>query len=433
MRLADWWHGRQWGGTLKTNSPHAFRRVALSMAAVLAGGLVVGAGAGPAWASTGQSDVAVSTTNGLEVAAQPDGAPSSDWTIEKVAGATVTGGWAADWGSPSIYRQASGGLVLTSVRGFDHSLWFFWQGPGSTTWNAEEVAGADAVNPVFQPSIASQAVLVSGQTTYTFIVAENDDDQNGQVNGAQLYWQINGTPTWHAEEVPTGTGVAMQPNVSVAADNDALVSYVISDPTKSSPQIGFGVDVVKAGSTSFSSGVSVHTGTGVLQETAVLEEPNGTIAVSAGDVSDDTYFFYSPAGKLTTTWYQESVGKGNPSGTNPTGTATGESQPMALTGGDAGIDIGALSGTSECDVAYGQALGGSGWSAQNVGCSTYATLPAITLNTGNQGEAAAAVGSSRDAYFYWRAEGAGQPWEAEDIPGLTGNVLANTGVGIAAN
>jgi hypothetical protein len=389
--------------------------------------IVVGA-AGPAAASTGQSDVAVATPSGLEVAVQADGARATDWTVEKVASGTV-GSYAADWGTPSVFRQSGGGLVLTAVRGYDRSLWFFWQGAGDTNWNAEEVAGANSTSTVVQPSIASQSVIESGEATETAIVAENSDDQNGQPNGAMYYWQVNGTPTWHSEELPTGTGTAMSPEVTAAPNDNIVVTY-ISSPISPTAVASFGIDRMSYGATAWSSVVTIQTSTPVLQAASVIEQSSGNIIVSAEDPADDTYFFWSPAGSPLT-WYQQSVASGNSLGDNPTGTATSEQQPMALYGADQGVAVAGLNGDSTCDEVYEEANGTAGWHEQTLGCELYKTLPSIVLNPSNDGESAAAVDDAGNVYFYWESDG-GTAWNPEEIPGLS-DVNANTGVGLAAN
>jgi hypothetical protein len=416
------------GGTVVMNqaATNRARRLGVGVGAAV---LLVGMVAGPAAASTGQSDVAVVTPSGLKVAVQPDGAPATDWTIEQVASGTV-GSYAADWGTPSLYRQPTGGLVLTAVRGYDRSLWFFWQAAGAATWNPEEVAGADSTSTIVPPSIASQAVIVAGEPTETVIVAENADDQNGQPNGAVYYWAVNGTPTWHSEELPTGTGTAMSPEVTVAPNDTVVVTYITTNPANPSAVAGFGIDRMSYQATSWSSVVTVQTSTSILQESSVIEQANGNLVVSAGDVADDTYFFWSPAGSPLT-WYQQSVGDGNSAGDNPTGVSTSEQQPMALTGADTGVAVAGLNGKSTCDMVYDQANGVAGWSPETIGCSSYKTLPALALNTGNHGEAAAAVDDAGNAYFYWQADGS-TIWNPEEIPGISG-VSADTGVGLAVD
>jgi hypothetical protein len=411
---------------------HGARRwgTGAGLAALGLSGLV--ALAGPASASTGEADVAVATSTGLDVAVQADGAPADAWTVERVASATVslsTGTWAADWGTPSIFRQPGGALVMTAVRGFDKSLWFFRQAAGSVDWTTQEVSGANSANTVAQPSIAYQATLTAGQTTYTVIVAQNGDGQYGQVNGSTFFWQASGTGTWHQEALPSGTGVAAQPEISVAPDDTILAGYItLLDPGTADTPSSFGVDRMAPGGTAWTSEVTIQTaGTPLLQAASVIGQPNGNVVVSARDAADDTYFFWSPSGE-DTTWYQESVGTGTGS-VNPTGSHTTQVQPMALTGNDQGVAVGALSSTGGCDLAYDQANGTTPWVTQTVGCASYDTEPALAVVPASHNEAAAAVDDAGTAYFYWQPYES-TDWNAELIPGISG-VSANTGVSLA--
>jgi hypothetical protein len=374
--------------------------------AALTAGLLFAAG-GPAAALTDESAVAVSTSWGLEVAVQPDGAPASDWTVEKVDEAGPY-----DWSSPSLYRQSTGGLVMTAEYG-DGSLWFWWQGPGATNWNREEVAGPDSACSA-QPVVVSQAPLEAGQATDTAIVAENC----GVNSGATIYWQVNGTPGWSAEALPTGTGLAIEPDASVAPDNTILVSYVATNPGTTSPS--FGIDRFPFGSTSTSSVVTVQSGPSDLLDTSVIEQPSGGVIVGVTEYNGYTYFNWSPPGSLTT-WWQETV----------TSQRSGYAQdfyytvPMALTGDDSGVDIGTTNNAGTCDLAYYQANGATGWNQQTVGCTNVPSPEALAVQPTNHNEAAASADDNGNVYFYWQPDGT-TTWNSEKIPGLTGGAVIYT-------
>jgi hypothetical protein len=359
------------------------------------------AAAGPAAASTGESAVAVSDAYGLQVAVQPDGAAASDWSVRNVA----SGGTAA-WGSPELFRQA-GGLVLTDIRD-DGSLWYFWQGAGASNWNAQEVAGPQSADSDTQPSIASQAVIVSGEATVTAIVAQ--DPSNDE---STYYRQTNGGTGWSHEQVPTGTGIAEQPDVTVAADDTLVVTYV-STAASDTTSPGFGVDRLAYGSSSWST-LDVQTGANPLISISAIVQSDGNLLVGAADQAGDTYLFWNPAGE-NTTWYQEDVGTGG----RLVDDLVPSVLPMALTGDDQGVALGAVSDSTGCDLVYDQADGASGWSSQNLACP-YAMAPAaLALDPGSHNEAAASNDyDNGETYCYWQADGS-TTWHTEAIPGITG-------------
>jgi hypothetical protein len=391
------------------------RRLGLGAGLVALSSCGVIAAAGPAAASGGEVAVAVATGAGLEVAVQQDGAPAADWTIEPVAGGDA-------WGSPSLFRQRSGGLLLTDSDS-DGSLWFFWQGAGATNWNPEEVAGPGSVAGYTQPSIASQYTVESGEATDTVIVAEDGDGDYGST----AYWAVNGVPGWHSEKLPSPDGVATQPDVTVSADNTFLVSYDTDGSiyTPSSP--GFGIDQEAFNSTTWSEVVWLEADVPFdLEDTSVIEQPGGALIVGAGDAKGNTYFFWSPAGKASTTWYQESVE------TNDFHFALNPSyvQPLTLTGDDQGVAVGGLSSSDKCDLSVDEPNGGTVWTPQSVGCpgGTGVEPPALDgLQSNGYGQTAATSDAAGNAFFYWQAYGS-STWNAEKIPGISS---ANTYTAVA--
>lgn len=385
-------------------------RVGLGAGLVALAASVLFAGAGPAAAATGYIDVAFSEAGALVVAVQQDG--TTPWTIEQVASAPN----GTDWGSPSLYRQTTGGLVLAAVRS-DGSLWFFWQGPGATNWNPEEVAGPGTDDGVNQPAIASQAPLEPGDQTETMIVVQT----TSPFGGANYYTQVNGTPEWTSGKLPTATGIADQPDVTVAPDDTFLVSFSATAPGNTIAT-DFQVDRLPYNSSTWSN-VVVTTNTAQLQNTSIIEQSAGGVIVAASDFSGDTYFFWSPAGQPTV-WHQESV----ETGLDLTSVAS-YIQPMALTGADTGVAIGAPNGTGECDLAFEQADGATGWNSQTVGCSNGPATEALGLQPNSDNEVAATVDALGYAYFYWQQDGTGT-WHTEKIPG-SGSATPYTSASIA--
>jgi hypothetical protein len=371
---------------------------------------VLFAGAGPAAASTGYIDVAFSEAGALVVAVQQDG--TTPWTIEEVASASNS----TSWGSPSLYRQTTGGLVLAVVRS-DGSLWFFWQGPGATNWNPEEVAGPGTDDGYNQPAIASQSPLEPGDQTETMIVVQTASP----TGGANYYTQVNGTPEWTSGKLPTATGIADQPDVTVAPDDTFLVSFSATAQTNDN-ETYFQVDRLPYNSSTWSD-VVISTNTGQLQNTSIIEQPAGGVIVAASDFSGNTYFFWSPSGQPTV-WYQESV----KTGLDLTSVAS-YIQPMALTGDDTGVAVAAPNSTGECDLALEQADGATGWNSQTVACSSGPATEALGLQPNSHNEVAATVDALGHAYFYWQQDGT-DTWHTEEIPG-SGSATPYTSASIA--
>lgn len=364
--------------------------------------------AGPVFAATGQVDVAVATATGLDVAVQADGAPASAWTIEHVASGS-------GWGSPSIYRVGGvdgGSVVMTAVDG-DGSLWFFWQAAGSSTWNPEEVAGPGSADTLGQPSVAVQEVVNVEQPTVAMIVAEDPENPDSSTTYASTYyWETVGGTVWHQAQLPTGTGTALQPDVSISAADGFLVTYGVQSPFQGSPS-GFGLDQMPYGSTAWSSVNTIETGVDTAT-TSVIGLSNGGTVVAAGGYYGATYFYWSAPGQSTTTWHAENVGAGDGSSIPLT-----YIQPMALTGDAQGIAVGAVNTADTCDVAYDQANGGTGWTPQTIGCpGASSVIPALAWQSGTYNEVASAVVPNGNVHFYWQASGT-TTWHEETIPGLS--------------
>lgn len=399
--------------TMNTRPRGRARRLTAGVGVAALASTVLVVGAGPALAATPESDVAVATLNGLMVAVQPDGAPPSDWTIEEVASDSPYG-----WSSPSIYRQSTGGIVLTAARD-DGSLWFFWQGPGATNWNPEEVAGPDSTAAYDQPSIVSQPPLEPGDQTETMIVAQDDPDTD---NNAHYYTQVNGSSApWASAVLPSATGFSQQPDVSVAPDDTFIVSAV-GTPESSSADASIQIDRLPYNSTTWNKLV-LSTNTPQLQDTSIIELSGGGEIIAASDYSGKTYFFWSSTGQSD--WHQENVGGSN----TDTPAYSTYIQPMALSGNDTGVVIGSVNSGDTCDLAYDQADGAAGWTKQTIGCTPYAVPAALALDPASHNQAGASVEGRGDVYFYWQGYGS-TTWNQEIIPGL-GNVDSYSNPSIA--
>ena len=269
------------------------RRLGIAVATTAMLGTVLVAN--PAMASNDGSWVAVSDTAGIQIAITFDG--STSWKIE-----TVASGAEYSWGSPSLVEQPeSGDMMVTAVRG-DGSLWFFWQAPDTTSWNAQEVAGPNSAYFYSQPAIVAENTGTL-DPAYEMIVAQDQNDL-----GSHFYWQKWGTSTWSNEQLPTSTGIAKQPDIALTDSDTAVVAFI---DTQGSGTTTFAVDELPYNMSGWN---DVHVGTSIenggLTDISVVVQPNtGNLLVGGAGDSGDTYFFWSPS---LTSWNQEDIQSGDP-------------------------------------------------------------------------------------------------------------------------
>jgi hypothetical protein len=368
------------------------RRLSVGIAAAALMGAVITAG--PAMASPDGSMVAVSDAAGLQVAVQQDG--GTKWSIENVASG-------AGWSSPSLVEQPGSGDIMLTAIDSDGRLWFFWQAPGETGWNAQRVAGPNSAYSYSQPAIVAESTDQGG-TAYEMIVAQDQND-----NGSTFYWQAWGTSTWNSEQLPTSSGVALQPDIALTANESKIVvSYIASYGT--SPQ-AFGIDELPFDMSGWS---TMHVSTGMaasLDDLSVVVQPNtGNLLVGAANDSGDTYFFWSPT---ITSWNEE---------TTSTGDATQNFihyiQPLAITGNEQGVTEGVLNSAQTCDTAINQQDGPNPWLSQPMDCpGGNPTVPVLEDANGTDDEIGATVVGDGDAYFFWQLSET-STWHKETITGI---------------
>ena len=370
------------------------RRLRIGLAlSVLVGSVAVAA---PAQATTGSVMVAVSDGAGLQVAVQQDG--NNPWTIQPVSDSA---GWS--WSSPSMVKQAgSGDVEMTAIRG-DGSLWFWWQAPSQTIWNAMEVAGPNSAYFYSQPSIVAESTAVGG-TAYTMIVAQDQNDQ-----GATFYENAFLTNTWSNKPLPTLTGLAVQPDIALTANETAVVSYIA---TEVGGYADIGIDEMLDGGSSWTEG-GLHTDIqdGILDASVIVQPNTGNLLVAAANSEGDLYFFYSP---IVTSWYQESIASGTTIPTDGT-----YDQPLAITGNEQGVAEGLLNSAGTCAYSIDQANGPNKWLTQKIDCpGGYPTVPVIEDQPGTYNEVAAFVVGDGGAYFAWEQDGTTN-WITETIHGIS--------------
>jgi hypothetical protein len=371
------------------------RRLGIGVAvAALLGTVLV---ANPAMASDDSSWIAVSDAAGIQVSITTDG--TSSWKTETVASASEY-----TWGSPSIVEQPeSGVMMVTAVRG-DGSLWFFWQAQDSSTWLAQEVAGANSAYYYSQPAIVAEN---TGDTdpTYTMIVAQDQNDL-----GSHFYWQKAGTATWSNEQLPTSTGIAKQPDIALTDSDTAVVAFIDS---QGSGTTSFAVDELPYDMSGWN---DVHVGTSIegggLTDISVVVQPNtGNLLVGGAGDSGDTYFFWSPS---LTSWNQEDIQSGDPD--QEYGTYI---QPLAITGNEQGVTEGIPNDAGTCDWAVTQQDGPNPWVSNFIDCpGGYPTVPVLQDQSGTYGEVGAALQGDGDAYYYWQNSGS-STWNHETISGIS--------------
>ena len=346
--------------------------------------------AGPAMASTGEVVVASSTYTGIDVAIQADG--SSSWTVQQVTSGI--------YGSPAVALTSNGGIVLTAVdlSGADRgTLYYFWEGPGSSTWHPQQVSAIGAAALYVTPSIASQTPDAAGLPINNVIV---DQNQNG--TGSTYYWQAYGTAPWYSEALPTVGGVATQPFVTEDANDTSVVTFGKAN--------GFGFDRLTLGNTTnWESAQGITVGYAMNGMEAV-DEPSGRIVASGTENNGTMWSFYNTTGS-TGGWYGQNLGVSAVDGAS-----------MAVDTAAGNVTLAAYSTASpsdECINVYTQKNGTTPWSEQSwvqcPGSIDAATLSMAAQPSGNL--VMAFIAGNDQVQFLWAPSGTGQ-WNDEPITGI---------------
>jgi hypothetical protein len=371
------------------------RRLGIGVAAAAMLGTVLVAN--PAMASDDGSWIAVSDAAGIQVAITTNG--SSSWKIE-----TVASGAEYSWSSPSLVEQPeSGDMMVTAVRG-DGSLWFFWQAPGSNSWNAQEVAGANSAEYYSQPALVAENTGTV-DPAYEMIVAQDQNDL-----GSHFYWQKWGTNSWSNEQLPTSTGIAKQPDIALTDSDTAVVAFIDS---QGSGTTSFAVDELPYNMSGWN---DVHVGTSIdsggLMDISVVVQPNtGNLLVGGAGDSGDSYFFWSPS---LTSWNQENIQSGDPDQNYGT-----YIQPLSITGNEDGVAEGIPNDAGTCDWAVTQQNGPNPWVSHFIDCpGGYPTVPVLQVQPATFNEVGAALQGDGDAYYYWQVSGS-STWNHETISGIS--------------
>jgi hypothetical protein len=374
----------------------------ISGAAAMA--LTVGPAAVSAQASTGVAMVAASATvngvDGLYYDTQTDG--SSTWNRELI----ISG----EWSPPSMTVQSNGNILITSIYWNTDTLYFFWQGYGTTSWNVEQVSPTGAAWFYGGSPIAVQTIMSSGQAGYVGIVAENSGtDSNGNPYFNYYYAQI-GKAGWYSETLPGGYDGQDSPDIAVGPNNEFVVVF---DPgIESTSDSGFFVDVLPYQSNSWS---ERHEGTGYIEnqpQVEVQSSGNIIIADTIGTQGDfqGTEFYWSPADDIAT-WYAESI-------SSTMGSIAPQGVSIADNPASSSITIsGGFNG--DCITATTQDYGPNPWTNAQVGCpGEYGANPEIAAQASGELTATSASTNGSAGYFYWASKGS-STWHTETIPGLT--------------
>jgi hypothetical protein len=358
------------------------------MITALAGTVVVAGPAGPALAADGQSAIVMPGLN-LMIARQNDG--TSTWTTQTIADGV--------YGAASVALESNGNTVVAAVyeeAGPDRgTLYYFWQPAGGTTWQRQQVSALAAVVPNQEVSISSQTKTAADPTIDTEIVA-----QNATGTGSTFYWQQVGNPTWHSEAIPTASGTATMPFVSVDSQNTTVVSYTSSD--------GFGIARQVYGSTSWETVQDVRPGA-VEYDVQAMDEPDGEIVVS-GTENGSIGFFFNTTGAVSD-WY----------GQNP-GDVT-QYAAMAMNTKESDITIAGFNPASQdgfCIATFTVAFGSTSWSENP--CATQESAGAIPEDVQIAAQpsgwlAMAANDEDGEVNFYGKSPNSSS-WSNEQVPSL---------------
>jgi hypothetical protein len=201
---------------------------------------------------------------------------TNTWRGEPVAANGTT------FSAPSIAADGNG--VIIAAEGVNHSLDFYWQTDGSSTWSpAEVVAGANSTYSA--PVLADIGNGVG-------IVAQ------GPQNSLDYYWAANGTSTWYPELVGGYNTTYAAPDIApdgnsaiVAAEgpSNSLDFYWQQDGTTPwNPE-----SVAGAGTTSSAPAITGNDNSaniaaqGPNESTDFYWQTNGTTPWNPGTIPDD--------------------------------------------------------------------------------------------------------------------------------------------------
>jgi hypothetical protein len=380
------------------------RLACLLISGVAAIALTVGPAAVSAQASTGVAMVAASATvngvTGLYYDTQTDG--SSTWNRELI----ISG----EWSPPSITVQSNGNVLIASIYWNTDTLYFFWQGYGTTGWNLEQVSPTGAAWYYGGTKMAVQTIMSSGQAGYVGIVVESaNDDSNGDPYISYYYSQI-GKAGWYSQTLPGGYDGQTSPDIAVGPNNEFVVVF---DPGVVASDVdGFFIDVLPYQSSSWS---ARHVGTGYTENQPQVEvqaSGNIVIADTIGTQADfqGSEFYWSPANDIAT-WYAESL-------TPAIGSIAAQGVSMADNPASSSITVtGGFNGN--CITATTQDYGPNPWTNAQVGCpGEDGANPEIAAQASGELTATSANVNGSAAYFYWASKGS-STWHTETIPGLT--------------
>jgi hypothetical protein len=341
----------------------------------------------PASAGTGEAVVASSTETGIDVAIQADG--SSSWTVQQVVSGI--------YGSPAVALTSNGGIVLTAVdlSGADRgTLYYFWEGAGSTTWHPQQVSAVGAAALYVTPSIASQTPDSAGLPINNVIV-----DQNQNNTGSTYYWQAYGTAPWYSEALPTVGGVATQPFVTEDANDTGVVTFGTAN--------GFGFDRLTLGNTTNWESAQGLTVGYPMNGMEAVDEPGGRIVASGTQSNGTIWSFYNTTG-ATGGWYGQELGV----------TAMGDvSMAVDTAAGNVTLaDYDASGASGQCLDIYTEKNGTTSWTAQNwPECPGYVQSVNLSLAAQPSGNLVMAlIAGNSQVEFYWAPSGTGQ-WHNETI------------------
>jgi hypothetical protein len=382
-----------------------FNRLAcLLMSGVAATALTVGPAAVSAQASTGVAMVAAAATvngvDGLYYDTQTDG--SSTWNRQLVI--------AGEWSPPSLTVQSNGNVLISSIYLNTDTLYFFWQGYGTTSWNVEQVSPTGAAWFYGGTKMAVQTIMSSGQPGYVGIVVESaTDDSNGDPAITYYYSQI-GKAGWYSQTLPGGYEGQTSPDIAVGPNNEFVVVF---DPGVVGPGVyGFFVDVLPYLSSSWS-GLHVATGYSENQpQVEVQSSGNIIVADTIGTQADfqGAEFYWSPANDIDS-WSAESL-------TSAIGSVAPQGVAMADNPASSSITVtGGFNGN--CITATTQDYGPNPWTNAQVGCpGEDGGNPEIAAQASGELTATSSSPNGITAYFYWASKGS-STWHTETIPGLT--------------
>ncbi len=290
--------------------------------------------------------------------------------------------------------------AIIAVEGPNHSLDAYWEAIGKATWHKQVVAGAGTT--YIAPSITGISPP-GGGTGGVDIVGW------GPSNSLDFYYQINGAPAWHAEQVAGAQTTFGRPSVTQVDDSTVIATEGTSNSLDFYWQtLGtqpWHREVVAGAGTTFTAPTiaAVVPGEGKQDQADIVTEGPHNTLTSFTQTEGQRSWEHQQVGVLASTYSSPSV------------VQVGGSMVASAIGPNNGLDF------------YWKPIGGTGWNPESVnGAGTTFSAPTMAFTNPGGGASAGvevlAQGVSNSLDLYTQA--IGQPTFDEEIVAGSGQAFA---------